>query len=59
MIGGRPPSGCSKNYDVLRSRAATSFPQKLQEAAIAFTLNQLWRRGEDLASTEVEEFFED
>jgi len=48
-----------KNYDVLRSRAATSFPQKLREAAIAFTLNQLWRRGEDLASIEVEEFFED
>lgn len=36
----------SKNYDVLRSRAATRFPEKVREATIAFTLNWLWRRGE-------------
>jgi phytoene synthase len=48
-----------KNYDVLRSRAATSFSEKLREAAIAFTLDQLWHRGEDPTGTEVEAFFED
>lgn len=48
-----------KNYDVLRSRAATSLPEKLREAAIAFALAQLWRRGEDPTSTEVEVSFED
>ena len=48
-----------KNYDVLRSRAATSLPEKLREAAIAFTLDQLWRRGEECPSTEVEVLLED
>jgi 15-cis-phytoene synthase len=48
-----------KNYDVLRSRAATSFPEKLIEAAIAFTLDQLWRRGEECSSTEAEVLLED
>lgn len=48
-----------KDYDVLRSRAASSFPQKLREAAIAFTLDQLWRRGEALSDIETEVFFED
>ncbi len=35
-----------KNYNVLRSRASTSFLEKVREAAIAFTLVRLWRRGE-------------
>jgi phytoene synthase len=48
-----------KRYDVLRSRAATSFPEKLWEAAIAFTLDRLWRRGEDPTGTEMEVCFED
>jgi phytoene synthase len=48
-----------KNYDVLRSRAATSFPEKLREAAIAFTLNRLWRRGEECPSLEAEVLLED
>ena len=48
-----------KNYDVLHSRAATSFLQKLREAAIAFMLDHLWRRGEGPANTEVEVCFED
>ncbi len=48
-----------KNYDVLRSRAATSFPEKLREAAIAFTLDQLWRRGEEWPSTDVGVLLED
>ena len=48
-----------KNYDVLRSRAATSFPEKLREAAIAFTLDQLWRRGEECPSTDVGVLLED
>ncbi|HJT56522.1 MAG TPA: phytoene/squalene synthase family protein [Ktedonobacteraceae bacterium] len=48
-----------KNYDVLRSRAATSLPEKLQEAAIAFTLDQLWRRGEESLSTDAEVLLED
>ncbi len=48
-----------KHYDVLRSRAATSFPEKLWEAAIAFTLDQLWRCGEGTTSSEVEVVFED
>ena len=42
-----------KHYDVLRSRAATSFPEKLREAAIAFALDQLWRHGEESPSTDV------
>ena len=48
-----------KNYDVLRSRAVTSFPEKLREAAIAFTLDQLWHRGEAYPSTEGEVLLED
>lgn len=48
-----------KRYDVLRSRAATSFPEKLREAVVAFMLDQLWRHGEDSTATEVEVFFED
>ncbi len=47
-----------KNYDVLRSRAATCLPEKLQEAAIAFTLDQLWRRGEEGLSTDAEVLLE-
>ena len=35
-----------KDYDVLRSRASTTFPEKVREAAIAFTLELLWSRGE-------------
>jgi 15-cis-phytoene synthase len=48
-----------KDYDVLRSRAATSFPEKAQEAAIAFTLDRFWRRGEALPGIEAEVLFED
>lgn len=48
-----------RNYDVLRSRAATSFPEKVQEAAIAFTLDRLWQRGEFSPDTEAEVLFED
>ena len=48
-----------KDYDVLRSRAMTSFPEKVREAAIAFTLDQLWRHGEALPGIEAEVFFED
>src|SRR2546421_2976469 len=47
-----------KDYDVLRSRAVTSFPEKVREAAIAFTLDQLWRHGEALPGIEAEVFFE-
>ncbi len=36
----------SKDYDVLRSRAATSFVEKVSEAALAFMLDRLWRQGE-------------
>ena len=35
-----------KDYDVLRSRASTTFPEKVREAVIAFTLDRLWSRGE-------------
>ena len=35
-----------KDYDVLRFRASTTFPEKVREAAIAFTLERLWSRGE-------------
>ena len=48
-----------KDYDVLRSRAVTSFPEKVREAAIAFTLDRLWRNGEALPGIEAEVFFED
>lgn len=42
-----------KDYDVLRSRATTSTPEKMREAAIAFTLDRLWRRGEIFTTTNV------
>ena len=35
-----------RDYDVLRSRASTSFQEKVREAAIAFLLERLWSRGE-------------
>ena len=41
-----------RNYDVLRSRAATSLQEKLREAAIAFTLERLWRHGEAFSTTD-------
>jgi 15-cis-phytoene synthase len=47
-----------KGYDVLRSRATTSFPENVREAAIAFTLDRLWRHGETCHSTEAEVFLE-
>ncbi len=34
------------DYDVLRWRAATSLPEKIREATVAFALDRLWRRGE-------------
>ncbi len=34
------------DYNVLHQRAATSFPEKVREAAVAFTIDRLWRRGE-------------
>ncbi len=34
------------DYDVIRSRAATSFPEKVYEAGIAILLHRLWHRGE-------------
>jgi 15-cis-phytoene synthase len=43
-----------RHYDVLRSRASTSFPEKVHEAAIAFMLERLWSRGERRINTEVE-----
>jgi phytoene synthase len=44
-----------KDYDVLHSRASTTFPEKVREAAIAFTLERLWSRGEfgSIAAPEV------
>ena len=48
-----------KHYDVLRSRAATSLPEKLHEAAIAFTLAQLWHQGEENISSEMEALLEE
>jgi phytoene synthase len=47
-----------EDYDVLRARAVTSFPEKMREAAIAFTLDQLWRLGEALPGIEAEALFE-
>ena len=35
-----------RGYDVLNSRASTSFPEKVREAAIAFMLERLWSGGE-------------
>jgi 15-cis-phytoene synthase len=44
-----------KDYDVLHSRASTTFPEKVREAAIAFMLERLWSRGEvgSIAAPEV------
>lgn len=42
------------HYDVLRRRAATSFPEKVREATVAFTLDRLWRRGEIYPHAEME-----
>ena len=44
-----------KDYDVLHSRASTTLPEKVREAAIAFTLERLWSRGEvsSIAAPEV------
>ena len=44
-----------KDYDVLHSRASTKFLEKVREAAIAFTLERLWSRGEvsSIAAPEV------
>lgn len=47
-----------RNYDVLRARAATSFPEKVREASIAYMLEHLWRRGEFLPDLETEVFIE-
>ena len=48
-----------RNYDVLRSRAATSLQEKLREAVIAFTLDQLWSRGEAFSSIDAEVLLEE
>lgn len=48
-----------KNYDVLRSRATTSTSEKMREAAITFTLDRLWRRGEIFSTTDVGVLIED
>lgn len=47
-----------KDYNVLHSRASTSFPEKVREAAIAFTLERLWGRGEVCLNAEEEVPFE-
>jgi phytoene synthase len=47
-----------KGYDVLRSRASTGFPEKVREAAIAFTIDRLWSRGETCPSTGAEVLLE-
>jgi phytoene synthase len=47
------------DYDVLRSRASTSTTEKMREAAIAFTLNRLWRRGEIFNATDAGVLLED
>ncbi len=43
-----------QDYDVLRLRAATSFPEKVSEAMIAFILDRLWRGGEAFPCREME-----
>src|SRR6266487_2036419 len=48
-----------KGYDVLRSRVATSFPEKVREAAIAFMLDRLWHCGEACSSVEAEALLEE
>ena len=47
-----------KDYDVLRSRASTTFPEKVGEAVIAFTLDRLWSHGEVGPIAEPEVLFE-
>lgn len=47
-----------RDYDVLRSRASTSFLEKVREAAIAFMLERLWSRGEKCLNPEVEVLLE-
>jgi phytoene synthase len=47
-----------RDYDVLRSRAATSFPEKVSEALIAFLLDRLWRGGEVSACPEGGVYYE-
>lgn len=47
------------DYDVLRARAATSFSEKLREAAIAFALDRLWSHGEESLPTHSEVILED
>jgi phytoene synthase len=42
-----------RDYNVLRSRASTSFTEKVREAAIAFMLERLWSRGERRLNTEI------
>jgi phytoene synthase len=42
------------DYDVLRWRAATSMPEKIREATVAFALDRLWRRGETYPHLEME-----
>jgi 15-cis-phytoene synthase len=47
-----------KDYDVLRSRASTTFAEKVREAMIAFTLDRLWSCGEVAPIAEPEVLFE-
>lgn len=47
-----------KNYDVLRSRAATNVAEKAREAAIACVLHRFWRYGEELTETNMEVILE-
>jgi phytoene/squalene synthetase len=47
-----------RNYDVLRSTASTSFPEKVSDAVIAFMFERLWSRGERRLNAEVEVFLE-
>jgi 15-cis-phytoene synthase len=48
-----------RDYNVLHSRASTSFLEKVREAAIAFTLERLWGRGEGCLNVEAEVPVED
>ena len=47
-----------RDYDVICSRASTSFPERVREAAISFMLERLWSRGEGYFTTEKEVFLE-
>jgi len=47
-----------RDYEVLHSRASTSFPEKVREAAITLILERLWSRGESCLNAEVEVFLE-